>query len=85
MSEAAPQEKKVDRLTEVKNTYANLALKAGNLAYEVACKTKDLELVYQEMRNANFEYVAAKNEKDKADAEEAAKAKAAAETKEGSV
>jgi hypothetical protein len=73
--QAVPSFKAPRTHEQITNEYQNLALKAGDLGYKIECFEKDLEQVYEQMRNLNFEFVAANNAK--AEAENAAKAAAA--------
>lgn len=42
-------------LEEIKQEYANLCVKVGNTNYQIHALTKDLELLYQTMRDLNLE------------------------------
>lgn len=57
--------KKEPRALEViQQEYNNLAFKSGNLQYELVCKHKDLDALNDQMRELNFEYIAAKNKEE---------------------
>ena len=58
---------------ELKAEYANLALQAGNLQYEISCKERDLETLNNTMRELNFEFISASESEAKQAAEEKAK------------
>lgn len=56
-----PEEKKAERTIEVvQNEYTALAVKSGQLQYQIYTFKKDLELLNSKMRDLNFEAAALK-------------------------
>lgn len=77
MSEA--KEKAPRSIGEIQAEYQSLCTRAGDLQYKVFIFSKDLELVNASLKDLNFEAAAAhsRDVKEKAQAEEEAKAKQA--------
>lgn len=74
------KEFKVPRsVQQIQQDYVQLTTKAGDLQYKIHVSQSDLGLINQQLKDLNFEYIAAQQELNRL-AEEA-KAKAAAEAK----
>jgi hypothetical protein len=57
----SPEEKKSERTIEViQNEYTGLAVKSGQLQYQIYTFQKDLDLLNSKMRDLNFEAAALK-------------------------
>jgi hypothetical protein len=57
----SPEEKKSERTIEViQNEYTALAVKSGQLQYQIYTFQKDLDLLNSKMRDLNFEAAALK-------------------------
>ena len=51
---------------EIEAEYQNLTFRSGGLQYEIACKSKDLEMINDQLRQLAFEYIDSKKLEDAA-------------------
>ena len=65
----------------IQQEYQNLALRSGNLQYEISEKSKDLALINTAMRELNFEFIASREADEKEKAAAAAPVASEAEAK----
>lgn len=63
------EEKKSRTSQEIQQEFNGLALKLGDIVYKLAMFDKDKTTIVERMRDLGFEYLAAKNAEEKADAD----------------
>lgn len=58
-------EKKERTVEEIRNEYGQLCAKAGHLSYQIQVLTEDLKVLYDSMKQLNFEAAKAASESSK--------------------